>query len=168
MSLINIVSAPTHRPAADADFPEAYIPLGAKRDMYDRICDFATPGSPIIRMWISPLVVVPSSISLCVPPNSCNATACLTSSNPKIDGAMDLTRLLKNSGSLAISRILSSSSSVISISSYSSWENSTEIISMYVSKTVDLSRSLFSTGLMIPFNVTLLPGVTLPEISSSM
>jgi hypothetical protein len=33
---------------------------------------------------------------------------------------------------------------------------------------VDLSRSRFSTGLMIPLRVSLLPAVIFPEMSSSM
>ena len=64
-------------------------------------------------------------------------------------------------------RISFSSSSVIWISSYSCCSNSTETTSRYVSKTVDLSLSDFSTDLRTPFRVILLPAVTSPAMSSS-
>ena len=58
------------------------MPLGASMLMYLRSCDFATPGSPISRICISPLITVPSSISLWQPPNSCRAMAFFTESSP--------------------------------------------------------------------------------------
>ena len=69
-------------PAAEADFPDAYIPLGASMLMYLRSCDLATPGSPMSRMCMSPLITVPSSISLWQPPKSWRAMAFLTESRP--------------------------------------------------------------------------------------
>ena len=69
------LTAAAVRPAADDDLPDVYMPLGASMAMYLSICDFAVPGSPIIAMWMSPLILVPSSMSLGTPPNSWSASA---------------------------------------------------------------------------------------------
>ena len=57
-------------PAADDAFPDANTLRGASLDIYDNICDFAVPGSPTSKAWISPRVRVPSGISFAIPPNS--------------------------------------------------------------------------------------------------
>ena len=80
---------------------------------------------------------------------------------------MDLTMFSNSSGSFDMRRISCSSSSVICISSYSCCSNSTDMTSRYVSNTVDLSLSVFSTDLRIPFRVILFPAVTSPAMSSS-
>ncbi len=118
------------RPAALADFPDAYIPLGARLLMYLSSWDFATPGSPISRTCMSPLIEVPSSMSLWHPPKSCSASASFISSRPYIVGEIEATILWKSSGSSDISMIFFSSASVICISSYSCCSNSIERISM--------------------------------------
>lgn len=45
-----------------------YTPRGATLEMYFSSCDFATPGSPISRMLISPRIFMPSSVARVTPP----------------------------------------------------------------------------------------------------
>ena len=53
LSLINIESPPTQRPAADADLPDAYIPLGATAIMVTRFLmnRFVNAGATNIALY---------------------------------------------------------------------------------------------------------------------
>ena len=117
---------------------------------------------------MSPLMTDPSSMTLRVPPNSCRAMAAFSSFIPLMVGDMEAIMLSNRSGSFDISMIAFSSSSVIWISSYSCCSNSMDTTSTNTSKTVVFTLSVFSAERIIPFIVTLFPGVIIPATSSSM
>eukprot|EP00955_Chlamydomonas_euryale_P063132 358569-Chlamydomonas_euryale.AAC.2 len=75
-------------PAAEEPLPEVYTLIGATLDANLRNCDFAVDGSPSSSTLMSPRRLVPSGNVFREPPNSSAATAFLTSSPPKMLGAM--------------------------------------------------------------------------------
>ena len=68
------------RPAPEVDFPTTYLPLGEISAMKFKVTDFATPGSPISNIWISPLLFCPSIWTFLTPPNNCKTRAFFISS----------------------------------------------------------------------------------------
>lgn len=48
------------KPTPELPLPVVYTPLGATVAMYLSNCDFATPGSPIKHILISPRIFIPS------------------------------------------------------------------------------------------------------------
>ena len=80
------------RPTPELPRPVVYTPRGATLVMYLSSWDFATPGSPIRQMLMSPRIRMPSPISLVTPPTSRRRSAFLTSKWPYISGAMDRAR----------------------------------------------------------------------------
>ena len=86
------LTAAAVRPAPETPPPVANLPRGDSAEMKESNWDLATPGSPIKRMWISPLDLVLSFSFLDTPPKSCNAKERFTwPSIPvaKIDGAIE-------------------------------------------------------------------------------
>ena len=83
------LTAAAVNPAADVDLPVAITPLGAILAAERSNCDFARPGSPIINMCMSPLILVPSGSSLSTPPNCCKAMALFSHSIPYIVGDIE-------------------------------------------------------------------------------
>lgn len=69
-------------PAPLAPFPVTYLPFGATNCILLSNCDFAAPGSPTRSMWMSPLVMIPSSLFFLTPPASWSASASLIFSWP--------------------------------------------------------------------------------------
>ena len=76
------------KPAAEEPLPEVYTHTGAVRSTNFKNCDFAVDGSPRRRTFTSPLKRAPSGKCLRLPENIKHATAILTSSDPKIAGAI--------------------------------------------------------------------------------
>lgn len=62
--------------------------MGATLSTNFNSCDFAVPGSPNIKILISPRLHRPSGNSFLDPPNNKQAIAFLMSTAPKILGAM--------------------------------------------------------------------------------
>jgi hypothetical protein len=67
--------------------------LGATVMMCFRSWDFATPGSPIRQICMSPRILIPSANWRVTPPQSRRRSAFLISPCPKISGAMDCASL---------------------------------------------------------------------------
>ncbi len=106
-------------PAALDPLPKAKTPRGEISVMYFKSWDLAVPGSPTISMWISPLMVVPSLMTLRTPPNIWRTSVVFTISMPYIVGAMDVARTSIILGVRDSSTIFSSSSVEMLISSSS-------------------------------------------------
>lgn len=70
------------RPAAVLAFPLVYIALGKNEQIYFKNWDLAVDGSPTTQMLISPLSLIPSIVSLCIPPNNYSKIPLLTSRWP--------------------------------------------------------------------------------------
>lgn len=77
------------KPAALLPLPLVYTDISLALSMNLRSCDLAVLGSPISKILISPLKVIPSGKILELPPNSRQANASFISSRPNIDGAIE-------------------------------------------------------------------------------
>ncbi len=122
----------------------------------------ATPGSPISRIWMSPLRYVSSAVFLLTPPNSWSARDLLISlslSFANIDGAIDFCIRVNNSPDAAISSICSLSSSFILISVKGTL-SCLELIIWYTISNIGVFLFLFISDLTtgITFAVILWPG----------
>ncbi len=69
----SITSTPAARPPSTISPILRVVPSLSETRASD-VTHFATPGSPTSRMWMSPLMRVPSSSSLGTPLNSCSAS----------------------------------------------------------------------------------------------
>ena len=72
------------KPAAVEPRPEVYKPRGATLTQNFNISLFAVPGSPTRKTLMSPLILLPSSNSLCVEPAISNKIDSLIISCPVI------------------------------------------------------------------------------------
>ena len=120
---------------------------------------------------MSPRIRMPSGWCFSTPPNSWSAIASFSSSIPLIVGASERTTLSTTVGSPRNARIVFSSASEMSISSYSrclySMELPKRIRSNVVLRTIPAREAVARCWLFrIPLTTTRFPGITCPARSS--
>ena len=157
------------KPAPEVDFPTTYLPFGEISAIKFRVTDLATPGSPISKMCISPLLLCPSAWIFLTPPKSCKTSEFFISSYPQTLGIILFLNLSKISGSFESSRICFSSSSPISSSSKVSSIGIKLFASIASSNLVDKPPVGKGTGtsFKVPIIFILLPGVVFSSIIGS-
>lgn len=110
LTVIESLDTDAVRPAAELPLPDVYTPIGATVSTNFNNCDLAVPGSPNIKILMSPLRHKPSGILFLEPPNNKHAIAFLMSIAPKILGAI-LFAILSYKFESAAKRLNKSSSS---------------------------------------------------------
>mmetsp|Transcript_11200 Transcript_11200/g.26701 ORF Transcript_11200/g.26701 Transcript_11200/m.26701 type:complete len:205 (-) Transcript_11200:678-1292(-) len=155
------------RPTPDAPRPVVDTACGDTASMNRNSCDLPQDGSPINKILISPLKWVPLSRFFSAPPKSSSNKPFLTSSCPKIVGAIERDNSSKVPGLLAMFLMASTSAGFSSACLMSSPSCRMQLEMRTVLKTPEAFGWEPTKVRYTPVISTLSPGLTLCTKSSS-